>query len=145
MRGATPSSSAVSAIVSNVLPDGVTMKEDAAIYLQNCASEFISMMTCEAADKGGYEKRKSKFMNADDVMGSLEALGFVNLVPPSRLYNDKLSGLKTKVDSDTKKSKGESETRSYKRKADSATTGDLAKVAKASKNNQATMKSADVA
>ena len=58
------------------LPSDAKISKEAKETVQECVSEFISFITSEACDKCNTENRKT--INGDDIVFSLEALGFDN-------------------------------------------------------------------
>ena len=55
--------------------------------VQECVSEFISFITCEASEKCKNEKRKT--INGDDIIFALEMLGFDKYVDILKIYLEK--------------------------------------------------------
>ena len=74
-------------IMKKVLPDNVKITKESKECMQECVSEFISFITSEASDKCSDEKRKT--VNGDDIVWSLNTLGFDNYVNPLKLYLSK--------------------------------------------------------
>ena len=66
----------VARIMKNAVPKNGKIAKDAKECVQECVSEFISFITSEACDKCNTENRKT--INGDDIVFSLEALGFDN-------------------------------------------------------------------
>jgi nuclear transcription Y subunit beta len=55
--------------------------------VQECVSEFISFITSEASDKCQADRRKT--INGDDIIFSMEALGFDAYLPGLKKFLEK--------------------------------------------------------
>ena len=64
----------VSRIMKDVIGTDTKIAKEAKETVQECVSEFISFITCEASEKCKTEKRKT--INGDDIIYALETLGF---------------------------------------------------------------------
>ncbi|XP_027368643.1 nuclear transcription factor Y subunit B-3-like [Abrus precatorius] len=64
----------VSRIMKKVLPANAKISKEAKETMQECVSEFISIITGEASDKCQKEKRKT--INGDDLLWAITSLGF---------------------------------------------------------------------
>lgn len=83
----------VARIMKEMIPDSAKISKDAKHCMQEIASEFISFVTSEASDRCALERRKT--VTAEDILASLEALGFDNYATLLNVYFQKLkrSGL----------------------------------------------------
>nr|GMD32065.1 nuclear transcription factor Y subunit B-3 [Ipomoea batatas] len=70
--------------MKKALPDDANITAEAKVFVEECATEFISFITSEASERGQIEKRKT--LTGDDVLNSLNTLGFGNYVEPLRTY-----------------------------------------------------------
>ncbi|KAI3383000.1 hypothetical protein SNEBB_004081 [Seison nebaliae] len=61
------------------IPNGGKVSKEAKELVQECASEFISFITSEAADKCAKERRKT--LLATDILTSMTNLGFDRYMP----------------------------------------------------------------
>jgi len=61
--------------------------KEARALVQEAVSELISFLTSEASEACFRAKRKT--LSGDDIVDSLEALGFDNFVAPMKAYRDK--------------------------------------------------------
>ncbi|XP_052194290.1 nuclear transcription factor Y subunit B-4-like [Diospyros lotus] len=66
----------VGRIMKKILPPSAKVSKEAKETMQECASEFVSFVTGEAADKCHKENRKT--VNGDDICWALSSLGFDN-------------------------------------------------------------------
>ncbi|GFP85630.1 nuclear transcription factor y subunit b-5 [Phtheirospermum japonicum] len=64
----------VGRIMKQILPSSAKISKEAKETMQECVSEFISFVTCEASHKCHNERRKT--VNGDDICWSLMNLGF---------------------------------------------------------------------
>ncbi|OLL21676.1 Nuclear transcription factor Y subunit beta [Neolecta irregularis DAH-3] len=64
----------IARIMKSTLPDNAKIAKDAKECIQESVSEFISFVTSEASEKCHNEKRKT--INGDDIVFSLNTLGF---------------------------------------------------------------------
>ncbi len=60
------------------------ISKEAKETVQECVSEFISFITCEATERCKNEKRKT--INGDDLIFALESLGFDCYADILRIY-----------------------------------------------------------
>ena len=60
--------------MKNSLNKKTKISKDSKESVQECLTEFISFVTCEASDKCQKDKRKT--INGDDILYSLKLLGF---------------------------------------------------------------------
>ncbi|XP_019198523.1 PREDICTED: nuclear transcription factor Y subunit B-8-like [Ipomoea nil] len=74
----------VSRIMKKALPPNAKISLEAKDFVQECATEFISFITNEASERGQIEKRKT--LTGDDVLNSLDTLGFEDYGEPLRAY-----------------------------------------------------------
>jgi nuclear transcription Y subunit beta len=74
-------------IMKKVLPPQTKVSKDSKELVQECLTEFISFITSESADTCNREKRKTIYGN--DIICSLDILGFDNYVEPMRIYSKK--------------------------------------------------------
>lgn len=77
-------------IIKNNLPKDVKLSKDAKETFQECVTEFISFITSEASERCSEEKRKT--INGDDILNSLNALGFEHYTPILKVYLEKYRG-----------------------------------------------------
>jgi len=74
-------SAVVSLIMKKALPaEDHKVAQRAKEYVQECVSEFIGFVTCEAADRLTLDNRKT--ISGDDILDSMRALGFERYVEP---------------------------------------------------------------
>lgn len=66
----------VGRIMKQILPPSAKVSKEAKERMQECASEFISFVTCEASDRCHKENRKT--VNGDDIYWALCSLGLDN-------------------------------------------------------------------
>lgn len=74
----------VSRVVKDVLPVEAKISREAKKCIQECVSEFVYFISSEAADKCKCEKRKT--INGDDIVRSMESLGFENFSRALKTY-----------------------------------------------------------
>ncbi|SCU83527.1 LAME_0C05490g1_1 [Lachancea meyersii CBS 8951] len=74
----------VGRLMKNTLPVSAKVSKDAKECMQECVSEFISFVTSEANDRCTQDKRKT--INGEDVLTSLNALGFENYAEVLKIY-----------------------------------------------------------
>lgn len=77
----------VANIMKSVLPDGTKISKDAKQLMQECCSELISFITSEATEIVSMDKRKT--VMGDDIITSLDSLGFENYGEIMRIYLQK--------------------------------------------------------
>lgn len=73
--------------MKQALPDNAKISKDAKEIIQECVSEFISFITSEACTKCIGEKRKT--ISGEDVLHSLNILGYEKYMEALNLYNSK--------------------------------------------------------
>lgn len=66
------------------LPIHGKISKEAKECMQECVSEFISLITSQAAEKCSIEKRKT--LNGEDILFSLHSLGFENYAETLKIY-----------------------------------------------------------
>ena len=66
----------VGRLMKQILPSIAKISKEAKQTVQECATEFISFVTCEASDKCHRENRKT--VNGDDIWWALSTLGLDN-------------------------------------------------------------------
>ncbi|XP_010529024.1 PREDICTED: nuclear transcription factor Y subunit B-4-like [Tarenaya hassleriana] len=66
----------VGRLMKQLLPANAKISKEAKLTMQECATEFISFVTCEASDKCHKENRKT--VNGDDICWALSTLGLDN-------------------------------------------------------------------
>jgi nuclear transcription Y subunit beta len=69
------------------LPENAKIAKDAKETVQECVSEFISFITSEACEKCKNEKRKT--INGEDILSSIQVLGFEGYGDILKLYLSK--------------------------------------------------------
>ncbi|CUS21198.1 LAQU0S02e08284g1_1 [Lachancea quebecensis] len=74
----------VGRLMKNTLPASAKVSKDAKECMQECVSEFISFVTSEANDRCTTDKRKT--INGEDILISLNALGFENYAEVLKIY-----------------------------------------------------------
>ncbi|KAF6014834.1 hypothetical protein HII12_001251 [Brettanomyces bruxellensis] len=74
----------VARLMKNTLPATAKVSKDAKECMQECVSEFISFITSEASDKCLMEKRKT--INGEDILFSMNNLGFENYSEVLKIY-----------------------------------------------------------
>ncbi|KAJ0623156.1 putative transcription factor Hap3/NF-YB family [Helianthus annuus] len=73
-----------SRVMKKGLPADDKIAKDAKETVQECVSEFISLITSEANDKCQREKRKT--VNDDDFLWAMATLGFEDYIEPLNSY-----------------------------------------------------------
>ena len=73
--------------MKKALPDNAKIAKDAKETVQECVSEFISFITSEACEKCKQEKRKT--INGEDLLYSINTLGFESYIDILKLYLQK--------------------------------------------------------
>ena len=73
--------------MKKALPANAKIAKEAKEIVQECVSEFISFITSEACEKCGSEKRKT--INGEDLLHSINTLGFENYYDMLKLYLQK--------------------------------------------------------
>jgi histone H3/H4 len=71
-------------IVSEVLAEDILVEPSVRDYLQTCVSRFILHLTAEACTKCEREGRKA--ISGDDILWSVDRLGFKEYEPPLRTF-----------------------------------------------------------
>lgn len=74
----------IARIMKRNLPRNAKISKEAKEIVQECVSEFICFITSEASDKCQHDKRKT--INGNDLIWSLDSLGFENYVDSLKLY-----------------------------------------------------------
>lgn len=74
-------------IMKDALPKDAKIAKDARETVQECVSEFISFITSEACEKCITDKRKT--INGDDLLYSMNVLGFERYIQNLHAYYDK--------------------------------------------------------
>eukprot|EP01122_Echinamoeba_exundans_P006297 TRINITY_DN1739_c0_g1_i3.p1 TRINITY_DN1739_c0_g1~~TRINITY_DN1739_c0_g1_i3.p1 ORF type:complete len:128 (+),score=13.89 TRINITY_DN1739_c0_g1_i3:55-384(+) len=74
-------------VMRRAVPDNAKISKEAKELVQECVSEFISFITSEASDKCIQGRRKT--ITGDDIISSMELLGFDNYVIPLTIYMNK--------------------------------------------------------
>uniref|UniRef100_A0A914PEE9 Transcription factor CBF/NF-Y/archaeal histone domain-containing protein n=1 Tax=Panagrolaimus davidi TaxID=227884 RepID=A0A914PEE9_9BILA len=74
----------ISRIMKRVLPEHAKLSKESKECIQECITEFFLFITSEAAEKCNNEKRKT--ITGEDLLASMETLGFDNYLPPLRAY-----------------------------------------------------------
>ena len=72
-------------MMKTALPGRAGLTLDAQQCMQDCVSEFISFITSEAAEKREREKRRNE-LTGDDILASMEGLGFENYAEALKIY-----------------------------------------------------------
>jgi nuclear transcription Y subunit beta len=73
--------------MKKALPENAKIAKDAKETVQECVSEFISFITSEACEKCKNEKRKT--INGEDLLWSINTLGFEGYIDILKLYLSK--------------------------------------------------------
>lgn len=74
-------------IMRSILPPHARIDDDAKETIQECVSEFISVITSEANEKCHQEYRKT--ITAEDLLSSLSTLGFDSYIEPLSIFLSK--------------------------------------------------------
>ncbi|XP_059625346.1 nuclear transcription factor Y subunit B-4-like [Cornus florida] len=74
----------VARIMKQILPPNAKVSKEAKETMQECASEFISFVTCEASDKCHKEKRKT--VTGEDICWALGTLGLDDYAGAVKMY-----------------------------------------------------------
>ena len=77
----------VSRIMKDAISKDTKISKEAKETVQECVSEFISFITCEACEKCKVEKRKT--INGDDIIYALDTLGFERYAEILKVYLQK--------------------------------------------------------
>uniref|UniRef100_A0A914Y454 Transcription factor CBF/NF-Y/archaeal histone domain-containing protein n=1 Tax=Panagrolaimus superbus TaxID=310955 RepID=A0A914Y454_9BILA len=72
----------ISRIMKRVLPEHAKLSKESKECIQECITEFFLFVTSEAAEKCNAEKRKT--ITGEDLLASMETLGFDNYLLPLR-------------------------------------------------------------
>ncbi|KMZ68041.1 Nuclear transcription factor Y subunit B-5 [Zostera marina] len=81
-------------IMKKIFPSNAKILKEAKETMQECASEFISFVTSEAADKCNKERRKT--VNGNDICWAFGTLGFDSFVQPMKRYLNKYRDYESK-------------------------------------------------
>lgn len=73
--------------MKSALPENAKIAKEAKEIIQECVSEFISFITCEACSKCMGDKRKT--ISGEDVLHSLNILGYEKYMPALTEYMEK--------------------------------------------------------
>lgn len=68
----------------HALPSYGKLSKEASVCMQQCVSEFISFITSQAAEKCSLESRKT--LNGEDILLSMDNLGFENYAEALKIY-----------------------------------------------------------
>ncbi|KAG8529800.1 uncharacterized protein KY384_005281 [Bacidia gigantensis] len=85
--------------MSQVLPHEAKISKEAKEAMQECATEFISFVTSEAAEIGDSQKRKT--IAGNDVLEAIDVLGFEHYAKALKPYLNRYyerSKVKTQMD-----------------------------------------------
>ncbi|XP_012858173.1 PREDICTED: nuclear transcription factor Y subunit B-9-like [Erythranthe guttata] len=74
-------------VLRRALPPHAKISDDAKEIIQECVSEFISIVTSEANEKAHREYRKT--IHPEDVIAAMSSLGFDDYVEPLTVYLNK--------------------------------------------------------
>eukprot|EP00752_Nemacystus_decipiens_P004530 g4137.t1 len=74
----------INRIVKRRLPYNAKVAKEAKDTTQECVSEFICWITADASDKCQEEKRKT--INGEDIITSMNTLGFYDYIEPLKVY-----------------------------------------------------------
>lgn len=74
----------ISRIMKRVLPEHAKLSKESKECIQECVTEFFLFITSEAAEKCDNEKRKT--ITGEDLLVSMETLGFDNYLQPLRAF-----------------------------------------------------------
>ena len=71
--------------MKSALPSDTKISKEARECVQECVSEFIAFITCEACELTLAEKRKT--INGEDVIKSMRELNFMDYIDNVEHYN----------------------------------------------------------
>merc|ERR1712167_164136 len=74
----------IATIMRKAVPSNGKVAKEAKECVQECASEFISFITSEAAERCAQEKRKT--VNGEDILHAMQTLGFDDYLKPLTEY-----------------------------------------------------------
>ncbi|CAM9099456.1 unnamed protein product [Pylaiella littoralis] len=74
----------INRIVKSRLPCNAKVAKESKETIQECVSEFICWITADASDKCQDEKRKT--INGEDIVTSMNTLGFADYIEPLKVY-----------------------------------------------------------
>ena len=77
----------INRIMKASLPSDTKISKEARECVQECVSEFIAFITCEACEITMAEKRKT--INGDDIIKSMRDLNFEQYIENIEYYNEK--------------------------------------------------------
>ena len=77
----------INRIMKEALPKDTKISKEARECVQECVSEFIAFITCEACEITKEEKRKT--INGDDVLRAMRQLNFEDYIGCVENYNKK--------------------------------------------------------
>jgi len=77
----------INRIMKDALPKDTKISKEARECVQECVSEFIAFITCEACEITKQEKRKT--INGDDILEAMRQLNFENYIKTVDFYNKK--------------------------------------------------------
>ncbi len=73
--------------MKEALPKDTKISKEARECVQECVSEFIAFITCEACEITKEEKRKT--INGDDILRAMKQLNFEDYIQLVEVYNKK--------------------------------------------------------
>lgn len=74
----------VDRVMRKALPNNAKISKEAKECMQECVSEFISFITSQSAERCSIDSRKT--LNGEDILFSLNSLGFENYAEILRIY-----------------------------------------------------------
>ena len=77
----------INRIMKEALPKDTKISKEARECVQECVSEFIAFITCEACEITKEEKRKT--INGDDILRAMKQLNFEDYMSCVESYNKK--------------------------------------------------------
>jgi len=80
---------------------GLKVAKEAKEVIQECVSDFIGFVTSDAAERLEEDKRKT--ITADDILGSIRALGFDQYVPILEEFMRELQAYKSRQSKPSKR------------------------------------------
>merc|ERR1712166_1523797 len=77
----------INRIMKEALPKDTKISKEARECVQECVSEFIAFITCEACEITNIEKRKT--INGEDILKAMTDLNFESYLSNLEYYNKK--------------------------------------------------------
>lgn len=90
--------------MKEALPKDTKISKEARECVQECVSEFIAFITCEACEITKEEKRKT--INGDDILHAMKQLNFEDYISCVESYNKKYKNAVKSVNAEESLSAG---------------------------------------